>query len=253
MSTKKQNTVYKWLHNNLPGVARSKQCLLCLEPSQNTQALCSPCENDLPYLGRACRRCAIPLNTDSIALCPRCQGKAPPQDHALCLFLYDAPIDQLISQLKFHQRLSYGRLLGGLMAEYLKHYYQEHPEESPQAIIAVPLSRKRLAERGFNQAEALSRPIAKALNLPVLRRVCQRNRDTPAQLSLPAKDRRKNMRDAFSCTLPLSVKGEAIHHIALIDDVMTTGATLESLAKTLKKSGIETVTLWSLARTPLHI
>ncbi len=139
------------------------------------------------------------------------------------------------------------------MAKYLKHYYQEHPEDSPQAIIAVPLSRKRLAERGFNQAEILSRPIAKELNLPILRRACQRNRDTPTQLSLPAKDRRRNLRDAFDITLPLSIKGEPIRHIALIDDVMTTGATLESLAKTVKTSGVETVTLWSLARTPLHI
>lgn len=253
MSTKKQNMVYKCLHNDRFRSVRSKQCILCLEPSQASQALCLSCENDLPYLGYACRQCAIPLNTNSVSLCPRCQAKAPPQDHALCLFLYDAPIDQLISQLKFHQRLSYGRLLGDLMAKYLKHYYQEHPEDSPQAIIAVPLSRKRLAERGFNQAEILSRPIAKELNLPILRRVCQRNRDTPAQLSLPAKDRRRNLRDAFDITLPLSVTGEAIRHIALIDDVMTTGATLESLAKTVKKSGAETVTLWSLARTPLNI
>ena len=227
--------------------------MLCLEPSHNAQALCKPCENDLPYLGHACKQCAIPLDTDTVTLCAQCQRKPPAQDHALSVFLYDPPIDQLISQFKFHQRLSYGRLLGILMAKHIKQHYQQHPQESPQAIIAVPLSRKRLAERGFNQAEKLSRPIAKELNLPILQRICQRNRDTPAQLSLPAKDRQKNLRNAFDITRPLTLKGEAIRHIALIDDVMTTGATLESLAKTVKQSGVETVSLWSLARTPLHI
>ena len=253
MSTKNQIKVYNWLNNDLFSLLHTKQCSLCLDPSQNSKAICKPCEEDLPYLGHACRLCAIPLSSDSATLCGRCQRKPPPQNVSLSLFLYDAPIDQLITQFKFHQRLGYGRLLGELMATHLHQHYQQQPDKKPQAIIPVPLSQNRLAHRGFNQAERLSQPIAKALNIPVLQRVCRRNRDTPAQLSLPAKDRHKNLRNAFDINTPLSLRGEQIQHIALVDDVMTTGATLESLANTIKQSGVETVTLWTLARTPLNI
>ena len=190
---------------------------------------------------------------DSVSLCANCQKNPPPQDHSHCLFLYDAPIKQLLTQFKFQQKFAYGRLLGNLFASHLSDYYQQHPDDLPQVILPVPLSQQRLGERGFNQAERIAKPVAKELGLPILHSACKRKRHTAPQLSLPAKERHKNLRNAFEIKETLTVKGQPIEHLALIDDVITTGATLESLTAEVKKKGVKTVTLWGLARTPLKI
>ena len=230
----------------------SKQCVLCLEPSHNPLPLCAPCRKDLPILKHACTSCAAPLSTNAVTRCAICQKKPPPQDFALCHFLYDSPIKQLLTQLKFQKKVAYGRLLGNLCATHLQDYYQQHPECLPEAIIPVPLSLKRMSERGFNQAERIAKPIGKELGLPILRNACHRKRHTAPQLSLPAKDRHKNLLNAFEIKNSLTLNGRPIEHVALIDDVITTAATLESLATEVKRVGVKTVTLWGVARTPLN-
>lgn len=245
LSTKILRRVYKRLN-----IAQFGRCVLCGSPSGRGMDLCVPCEGDLPRITAACHRCAIPLPaSETQPLCGQCLSTKPPQTCAIALYAYDFPIDQLISQMKFSRQMKYARVLGQLLAQRLVHYYAE--ERLPDAIIPVPLSRQRLQERGFNQASLLAKPVAKALNIPLLKFHCVRSRHTEAQSGLGAKTRRDNVRNAFALRKPLVDKQQqGLQHIALVDDVMTTGATLESLAKTLLQHGIERLDFWTIARTP---
>jgi len=244
--------VYMCSYNRLVTPFQAKKCLLCLGSTQGRLPLCAPCTADLPYLDQCCLRCALPLN-DSInnPLCGHCLREPPQQERTLCLFRYEAPIDQMIGQLKFRGQLSYSHVLGTLFAQKLGKYYQENPQQLPDAILTVPLSRKRLAERGFNQAQQLARPLSQQLALPILHGVCERIIETAPQLTLPAKVRHKNLHRAFHIKKTPTLQGKELRHIALFDDVITTGATLKALTKELKRSGVEHITLWSIARTPL--
>ena len=233
----------------------NKQCILCLDHTHRSRSLCKPCEAELPFLGHACQYCAIPLISSDANSCGHCLSAHPPQDHSIALFKYEAPIVQLISQLKFHQQLSHGRLLGELLAQHLADFYQQSENSAhhlPEVIIPVPLSKQRFIERGFNQADRLALPVAHKLKLPIFRQCYERTANTQAQLSLPAKERKKNIRGAFKQIERLILKGKPVQHVALLDDVITTGATLEELTKTIKAGGVDKVTLWSLARTPLQ-
>lgn len=239
------------LFNKLRAPFQAKKCLLCLGSTHGLLPLCAPCTADLPYLDQCCILCALPLS-DPInnPLCGNCLHEPPQQERTLCLFRYEAPIDQMISQLKFKGQLSYSHVLGTLFAQKLGKYYQENPQQRPEAILTVPLSRKRLAERGFNQAEQLARPLSQQLALPILHGVCERIIETRPQLGLPAKVRHKNLHRAFRVKKTPTLQNKELRHIALFDDVITTGATLKALTQELKHSGIEHVTLWSIARTP---
>lgn len=117
----------------------------------------------------------------------------------------------------------------------------------PDAIIAMPLHPNRLRQRGFNQSQLLARAIARQLKLPLLDHACQRMRDTPPQAALPLKERQQNIRNAFSCDS--SVIGK---RIAIVDDVMTSGSTLDSLARTLLKAGAVEVACWVIARAVMR-
>lgn len=179
----------------------------------------------------------------SSSICGRCQSSPPAYDSAVSLFHYAAPIDQLIVRLKFGAKLHLARLLGELMADHLA----QRADTLPEMIIPVPLHRSRLRERGYNQALELARPIAKRLAIPIDYRSCARLRPTSAQSLLPAAARRGNVKGAFGVVRPLGAR-----HIALIDDVMTTGHTLQELARVLCKSGVARIDIWVLARASWH-
>jgi len=117
----------------------------------------------------------------------------------------------------------------------------------PEIIIPVPLHRTRLRERGFNQALEIARPIARSLSIPVDYKSCERVRKTSAQSLLPAAERRKNIKGAFRVTRPIAAR-----HVAILDDVMTTGHTVQELAATLRKAGVERIDVWVVARTSLQ-
>lgn len=220
------------------------RCLACSEPGQPGRDLCAACLASLPWIRRACARCAIPLPAadDDAAPghCGACLRQPPPVHVTRAAFVYAAPLDRLLPRFKFHHDLAAGRLLAQLMAQAML------GAERPQALLPVPLHRARLRQRGYDQALELARPLARALRLPLLPGALLRTRATAQQSRLDAAQRRRNLRDAFSVdprtTLPA--------HVALVDDVMTTGATLHAAARALRRAGVARVDAWVCARAP---
>ena len=172
-------------------------------------------------------------------LCGECQSLPPFYDRVYSLFSYRRPVSRLIVGLKFQQHLPLARLLGRLMLEYLLGLQ----ESSPDTIIPVPLHPRRLRERGFNQAHELARPISKGLSIEVCPTGIERFHERPPQITLSRKQRLKNTRGVFRVHNNFP-KG----HVLIIDDVMTTGATVNELARILKLEGVERVDILTLAR-----
>lgn len=155
-------------------------------------------------------------------------------------------MDNLITRFKHQARWPFGRLLAEHLARYLQHRFDEGLPR-PTMLLPVPLARKRLRQRGFNQAQMLADWLSPMLDIPVQRELLQRIQDTPSQQALDAASRRRNLRQAFALPDEQQVVGR---HVAVIDDVLTTGATAEALARLLKRAGAERVDIYCLARTP---
>ena len=221
-----------------------RHCALCGLAS-GTRNLCAPCASELPRIGNACRQCSLPLFTDRAFFCGPCLVKPPPWDFAVAPLVYRFPVDQLVCRFKFGRSLAAGEILAVEMARAAA----ERSGSRPGAIVPVPLHRSRLFIRSFNQAELLARWAAKRLQIPVLTSLLRRRRRTRAQSGLDAAARKRNIRGAFSCRIPES-KRPALKHVALVDDVLTTGATLAECARGLKRAGVEQVTVWVAARAP---
>ena len=235
--------VYKWL-NNVQNWLLPPACLVCGQASHNPLSICPECHKDLNYIDYACPRCAIPMPfSGQHTLCGRCQQKAPAFDQTLSLFHFETPIRQLIHGMKFNKRLSHAELLGNLLATTIQ---QQH-EALPQALVPVPLTKTRLRHRGFNQALELAKPVSRQLHIPIFRNQVIRKGKGPAQSSLDLKQRRRNVRGSF-----LVKPGQWPEHVAIVDDVMTSGSTCHELARSLKKQGVRQVTVWCIARASLQ-
>jgi ComF family protein len=217
-------------------------CVLCHSPGERRQDLCQACLNELPILPQSCPRCATILS-HSAALCGICLKKLPVVDKPHVLFRYQTPITKFIMELKFHANLANARLLGELMTSAIRQQWYID-QALPQLLIPVPLHPQRLQERGFNQALEISRPIIKSLPLTLDYLSCSRHKNTAAQARQPAKARQQNLRDAFQINADFSGK-----HIAILDDVITTGSTLRSFALALKKAGASQIDLWCCAKS----
>ena len=214
-------------------------CVLCGGQGSAGRDLCADCFGELPWNRHPCPRCAAPLPPDAdTPLCGECIKRLPSWDEAMSPLAYGFPADKLVQRFKFEGDLAVGRLLGSLLGEYLA-----AGDAKPDCIVPVPLHAARLRERGFNQAVELARPVSKRLKIAVRLDVCERSRATQVQSKLDADERRRNLKHAFSVKAP--VQGL---HVALLDDVVTTGATAESLAKTLREAGARRVSLWSACR-----
>lgn len=213
-------------------------CLLCGAPGSQGLDLCAGCAADLPRPQPACERCGDALPPSLATLCGRCQRQPPVYDRTVAAVRYAAPVDRLIVALKFHGRLAAARLLAELLRAAVSGV------EPPQALIPVPLHPTRLRERGFNQALELARPLARELGLPLWTDVVCRQRRTAAQSGTDYAARRRNVRAAFALVRPPPAR-----HVALVDDVMTTGSTLAELSGVLKRAGVTTIQLWVCART----
>lgn len=234
--------VYKWLINN-----QSDPCLLCLgNGPQTTAGICDACRADLPWLHNQCRRCALPIPVND-QLCGKCQVRNPAFAQVVSPLLYRFPIDSLIPAFKYHDQLIYGRLLARLLAEAVHFHYSEHDQSLPDRVLAMPLHPTRQAKRGFNQAQELAGPVARYLQLPLCRHSLQRVRHTEAQQGLSASDRKRNLADAFQSPPSAAVRGL---HLALVDDVVTTGATADAASRVLMEAGAASVSIWCIARTP---
>ena len=217
------------------------RCVLCGSPGFSDMDICEVCYRDLPWIGSACTQCAIPLakHSGDHLKCGRCQKKPPLYDHGVSLFRYEKDAVTLIRQLKFNEKLANSRLLGNMLADAI----ENKAVELPDVILPVPLYKKRLTQRGYNQSTELARPVANRLDILLDLQSVKRVRDTQSQTGLDKKQRRKNIRAAFEVIVPLHVK-----HVAIIDDVVTTTSTVNELARTLKRAGVVRVDVWSIAR-----
>lgn len=226
------------------------QCLLCASSLHTNELLCSECHYDLPHVyGRhICRQCG--LGSDSLSdYCGHCLSHPPAFERSFIPFAYQYPLDGLIHKFKYRRHLTSGKLLSQLLADYLQHYAQDHEDWiAPELIIPVPMHWLKRWQRGFNQAEFLGARVAKALDLPIAKGIIQRIHKMPAQKELTRSERQKNLRKAFRIADKnrAQIQGK---RIALIDDVVTTTATVRELSKLLIGAGAKKVQVWALART----
>lgn len=225
-------SIQQWL---FPGI-----CLLCNARAAASSEFCGACEASLPRFYQGCAQCAAPLIEANAAQhrCGTCQRHPPAFGRVLAPFLYAAPIDRLIQDLKYQQRLDTARLLGSRLSD---HIARHNPEVD--VVVPVPLHAKRLRERGYNQSLEIARPVAERLGVRLDYQSGQRTRATPPQTTLPLKARQRNVRNAFRITA--SFKGT---RVAVVDDVMTTGHTVNAFAACLKKAGAKSVEVWVVAR-----
>lgn len=234
--------VYNWT-NYIQRLLYPPTCLLCGRSGAEGRDLCPECRSELPHNLNPCRCCALPLPVDAPAgaLCGKCQQRPPPFVRCLAPFTYRSPLPELINGLKFHGRLSYSRLLTELLLPAITAAIHQPPE----LIIPVPLHPTRLRERGYNQALELARPLSLHLGIPLELHHCRRTRATPPQSGLEQKQRRRNIRGAFEISPEIQAR-----HVALLDDVVTTGSTAAELTRQLHRRGVGRVEVWALARTP---
>lgn len=218
-------------------------CVLCGAPGQHELDLCAGCLRDLPRNERCCPRCGIPLSDAQPAgtLCGKCLRRPPPYETCHAAFLYLDPVPAMIGGAKFHGRLNLARLLGILLARSLS----RHRADMPEAIVPVPLHPRRMRERGYNQALEIAKAAGAVLGVPVDGRCCVRTRAVTPQEGLQKAERRRNVRGAFAMR-----RGIETRHVALLDDVVTTGSTAAEVTRVLREGGAERVDLWAVARTP---
>ena len=221
----------------LAAIAFGGSCYLCRGAAGRGALLCADCEGDLARLPReCCPRCALP--SPGKRVCGRCLASPPGFDATFAALAYAFPADVLIKALKFESQFALASLLAQHLADALE------GAEPVDLMVPVPLHAQRLTERGYNQSVEIARALADRLGTPLAASGCVRLRDTPSQTELPLDERQRNMSGAFTCSLPLSGR-----RVALVDDVMTTGATLDSLALAVKRAGAERVVNWVVART----
>ena len=217
-------------------------CLLCGETSDTGVCLCTACLEDLPVIEHSCRKCGLPTEEDT-PLCGYCLIETPLNHRAVSVLHYKSPVDYLIKKLKYHHQLEVADLLGKLIVDKLKRLEWELPEQ----IIPVPLHVSRLEQRGYNQAVEIARTVSKTLNIPINLTNCVRTRITTPQIELSIVDRKNNLTNAFEVVHQIPAK-----HVAIIDDVMTTGSTLNALTTALLNSGIQKVDIWACSRATLN-
>lgn len=216
----------------LLGVLLPLRCLVCGDPGHDDLDLCCACLADLPWAGRACLRCALPLPDTALIVCGSCREEVPPQTATHASLLYLPPVDQLVVRYKFRQDLAAGRLLAQLMQ-------RAPPPWWCPPLVPVPLHNRRLRQRGYNQAGELCR----LLPMPVWQGLYRR-RHTAPQSERTAEQRRENLFDAFD------VRGLVPTRLTVVDDVMTTGSTVMEVAETLRLVGAAEVRVWVCARAP---
>jgi ComF family protein len=226
-----------WRHL-LGGLQRAlpQACVLCAAPSGNA-LLCARCNDALPRIGIACPSCGLPSTRR--AVCGACLARPPPFAAAIAAWTYEFPIDQLLQALKYGNALALAEPLAGELAAAVR----RRTDTRADAIVALPLAPARQRQRGFNQAHEIARRLAVSLRLPLLRGLA-RVRDSPPQATLAWSDRSRNVRGAFVGNA--SLRGRTV---AIVDDVMTTGATLAAAAEAARRAGALAVEAWVVART----
>jgi ComF family protein len=231
----------------LPGT-----CLLCGFPVRGVISLCRQCESLLPRNRQHCGVCGVAVGvagwTDR---CGRCLLSPPPFTLCRGVFHYQQPVIRLLTDFKFHGNFASGRALGLQLAQtFADHYAAARAlsgnRQLPRVLIPVPLHSKRLRERGFNQSALLTKMVAERTSVPMATRLLARSRHTEPQTRLTARQRTRNLNEAFTVTQRLTDPG--LRHIAVIDDVVTSTATVRAASQALLTAGAERVDIWAVAR-----
>ncbi len=214
--------------------ALPQQCLLCAAPAM-AKPVCDACYTRLPWLTETrCPQCALPTGDGGV--CGACLSHPPRFDRVSAAFAYAWPLAPLIHHYKYAGNLALAELLAQALCARLN--------GSGDLIIPMPLAPQRLRSRGFNQALEIARVVSRMTGTPLAANACRRVRDTAPQVSLPWRERAQNIRGAFVCDADLTGL-----RVAVVDDVMTTGATLNELARNLRQAGAIEVQGWMVART----
>lgn len=241
VNLKSHTAVDGWLQR-LGFALMPARCLLCGSAGASRRDLCAACQDDFAPNAAACACCAVPL-PQAQAWCGRCLKRRPAFESTWAPFLYTPPLSGLLTRFKFAGDLAAGRVL----AEVALERWHGAPPARPAALLPVPLHVERLRERGYNQALELARPLARASGIALLPDALQRERATPAQSGLSALARRRNLRGAFTVRAGAALPA----HVAVFDDVMTTGATAQECALALRRAGVARVDVWAVARAPV--
>ena len=211
-------------------------CALCRAPGDG---LCARCLDTLPRNHHPCSICALPLppGAPPDTPCAECQLHRPSFDQVRAPLLYARPVDELIAGFKYQHRLPEGRILNDILLQAVA----ERPDR-PDLLLPVPIQADRLRERGFNQASEIARHLAHGLGLNWSTTLLARVRETGPQRGLGRRRRRSNLRGAFTSL------GRIPKHVALVDDVITTGATVRQVATTLRQAGVGRISVIAVAR-----
>ncbi len=236
---KHKHAVYIWLKN-------TQTCLICDEATESPDCVCNCCETELPWLMEHCEICALPLAMQGL-ICGQCQQQPPAFKQVVAPWTFSFPVDTLITRFKHQARWPLGHLLGRLLGRFLRHRFENAELHRPDCLLPVPMAAKRLRERGYNQAQMLARWLGQDLGIAFDEHLLLRPHETVAQQALDAKTRKRNLLGAFALAPDAQVQGR---HFALVDDVLTTGATAHSLARLLMQAGARQVDVYCLARTP---
>jgi len=213
-------------------------CLLCQQVSERQHGLCDTCARSLPLNKTACNVCARPIETGSI--CGKCLSKPNDLDQAIAPLLYRDPVSEMIRALKYREKLAFARTAASVISEAAL----KRGVKKPDLICSVPMTTQALRKRGFNQSALIALLSGYRLGIPVTNHLLRKVRQTAHQSDLSAKERRGNLKNAFRCQ-----RRVAGRHVVIVDDVLTTGATVNELARVLKKAGAARVDVWVCART----
>lgn len=213
-------------------------CPLCLQTCSAKRLLCDDCWRILPQHQHACQQCGGPLINAHI--CGKCLQSPPKFDQLHAAFWHQDCIPKFVIGFKFHHNFLYGKILAHALAMQIKQTYQNNT--LPNVIVPVPLHWKRQFTRGYNQSILIAKQLQRTLSVPVNTKLCQRKSATKRQTDLTYQQRKTNVSHAFQ------VKPHNYQHIAIIDDVVTSGHTINSLATEFKRQSSVRIDIWCLAR-----
>lgn len=216
-----------------------KKCLVCELAPQKNHPCCESCYNELPFQSHACQQCGQRFSAGS-DYCGRCINNPPVFDSCFCPFQYKGVIKTHIQNFKYYEKPE----LSTILAELLEFELQENTIELPELIIPVPLHASRLRYRGYNQSLLLAKKLSKKLDIPIAQDFIKKQKNTTAQAGLTLKKRQKNLKGSFGVKKNYQAKS-----IAIIDDVVTSGATVNEISKILKKNGVDYIQVWGIAHT----
>lgn len=212
-------------------------CVLCSQYHRNSVAICRACRFLFERIENGCAVCALPLPDKKFSLCGQCIRKKPFFDKTFTAYQFEEPLRSLIHDFKYRAALYLTTFLGQLMLEALP-----MNRSFLGCLVPVPLHTHRMRQRGFNQAAQLVKLLAKWLKMPYELALCEKIIPTERQINLSAKQRRKNLYQAFKA------RPTSYEHITLVDDLLTTGSTANELARILKQQGVARVHIWCCAR-----